>query len=50
MAKPHCLEFYCFDLGSPLIDGIFLVKKMCIYSCVTLSTTFDYARSSSMRS
>ena len=26
-------------LGSPLIDGIFLVQKMCIYSCVTLSTT-----------
>ena len=27
------------SLGSPLIDGIFLVEKMCIYSCVTLSTT-----------
>ena len=27
------------SLGSPLIDGIFLVQKMCIYSCVTLSTT-----------
>ena len=26
-------------LGSPLIDGTFLVQKMCIYSCVTLSTT-----------
>ena len=26
-------------LGSPLIDGIFLVQKMCIYSCVTLFTT-----------
>ena len=26
-------------LGSPLIDGIFLVQKMCICSCVTLSTT-----------
>ena len=26
-------------LGSPLVDGIFLVQKMCIYSCVTLSTT-----------
>ena len=26
-------------LGSPLIDGIFLVQKKCIYSCVTLSTT-----------
>ena len=25
------------SLGSPLIDGIFLVQKMCIYSCVTLS-------------
>ena len=25
-------------LGSPLIDGIFLVQKMCIYFCVTLST------------
>ena len=24
------------SLGSPLIDGIFLVQKMCIYSCVTL--------------
>ena len=36
------------SLGSPLIDGIFLVQKMCIYSCVTLPTTFDYARSSSM--
>ena len=22
-------------LGSPLINGIFLVQKMCIYSCVT---------------
>ena len=27
------------SLGSPLVDGIFLVQKMCIYSCVTLSTT-----------
>ena len=27
------------SLGSPLIDGIFLVQKMCICSCVTLSTT-----------
>ena len=27
------------NLGSPLIDGIFLVQKMCICSCVTLSTT-----------
>ena len=35
----------CNSLGSPLIDGIFLVQKMCIYSCVTLPTTFDYARS-----
>ena len=26
-------------LGSPLIDGIFLIQKMCIYSCVALSTT-----------
>ena len=26
-------------IGSPLIDGIFLVQKMCICSCVTLSTT-----------
>ena len=26
-------------LGSPLIDGTFLVQKMCICSCVTLSTT-----------
>ena len=31
--------FTGFLLGSPLIDGIFLVQKMCIYSCVTLSTT-----------
>ena len=29
----------CLSLGSPLVDGIFLVQKMCIYSCVTLSTT-----------
>ena len=37
-------------LGSPLIDGIFLVQKMCIYFCVTLSTTLlIYARSSLMR-
>ena len=28
-----------WTLGSPLINGIFLVQKMCIYSCVTLSTT-----------
>ena len=26
-------------LGSPLINDISLVQKMCIYSCVTLSTT-----------
>ena len=26
-------------LGSPLVDGIFLVQKVCIYSCVTLSST-----------
>ena len=31
-------------LGSPLIDGIFLVQKMCIYSCVTLSTTLLITR------
>ena len=24
-------------LGSPLTDGIFLVQKMCIYSCVILA-------------
>ena len=30
---------YGQSLGSPIIDGIFLVQKMCIYSCVTLSTT-----------
>ena len=34
-----------WTLGSPLIDGIFLVQKMCIYSCVSLSTIIDYARS-----
>ena len=35
---PSLLQHYV--LGSPLIDGIFLVQKMCIYSCViTLSTT-----------
>ena len=28
-----------WTLGSSLIDGIFLVQKMCICSCVTLSTT-----------
>ena len=33
------LHFVTFSLGSPLIDGIFLVQKMCICSCVTLSTT-----------
>ena len=32
------------SLGSPLIDGIFLVQKMCIYSCVTLSTTLLITR------
>ena len=32
-------KLLCVTLGSPLIDGIFLVQKMCIYSCVTLSTT-----------
>ena len=36
-------------LGSPLIDGIFLVQKMCIYFCVYSVYNFiDYARSSSM--
>ena len=35
----HCYLFFRKTLGSPLIDGIFLVQKMCIYSCVTLSTT-----------
>ena len=25
--------------GSPIIDGIFLVQKMCIYSCVMIITT-----------
>ena len=31
---------YLFStLGSPLVDGIFLVQKMCVYPCVTLSTT-----------
>ena len=34
-----CLIFMFTTLGSPLIDGIFLVQKMCICSCVTLSTT-----------
>ena len=34
----------CKILGSPLIDGIFLVQKMCIYSCVTLSTTLLITR------
>ena len=33
----HSISF--ISMGSPLIDGIFLVQKMCIYSCVTLSTT-----------
>ena len=36
-------------LGSPLIDGIFLVQKMCICSCVTLSTTLLMRAASSMR-
>ena len=34
----NVVAVYC-SLGSPLIDGIFLVQKMCICSCVTLSTT-----------
>ena len=44
-----------YSCGGPLVDGIFLVQKMCIYSCVTLSTillirTVQFnARSSSMR-
>ena len=33
------LSHHRLSLGSPLVDGIFLVQKMCIYSCVTLSTT-----------
>ena len=33
------VRFFARSLGSPLDDGIFLVQKMCIYSCVTLSTT-----------
>ena len=46
-----CRNLIARDLGSPLIDGIFLVQKICIYSCVTLSVYnfIDYARSSSMR-
>ena len=35
----YILKVTCSTLGSPLINGIFLVQKMCIYSCVTLSTT-----------
>ena len=40
-AVEHAANFerHALDLGSPLIDGIFLVQKMCICSCVTLSTT-----------
>ena len=33
------LKGSAWSLGSPRVDGIFLVQKMCIYSCVTLSTT-----------
>ena len=29
----------CHNLGSPVIDGIFLVQKMCIYSSVMIITT-----------
>ena len=29
----------CHNLGSPIIDGIFLVQKMCIYSSVMIITT-----------
>ena len=36
---PELLNYQFKTLGSPLIDGIFLVQKMCIYSRVTLSTT-----------
>ena len=41
----------CHNLGSPVIDGIFLVQKMCIYSSVMIITTFnciDYTQCSSM--
>ena len=30
---------YSVALGSPIIDGIFLVHKMCIYSSVMIITT-----------
>ena len=30
---------YSVALGSPIIDGIFLVRKMCIYSSVMIITT-----------
>ena len=29
----------CHNPGSPIIDGIFLVQKMCIYSSVMIITT-----------
>ena len=29
----------CHNLGSPIIDGIFLAQKMCIYSSVMIITT-----------
>ena len=38
------IEIISETLDSPLIDGIILVQKMCIYSCVTLSTTLLITR------
>ena len=35
----------CHNLGSPVIDGIFLVQKMCIYSSVMIMTTVLITRS-----
>ena len=52
--KPHVTRYglhlnkwlaSCHNQGSPVIDGIFLVQKMCIYSSVMIITTVLITRS-----